>query len=423
MTRGPLRHESLMDPHIFTSSGEYVLPEAAIIAKGNSLWADGNVSLDHVPDTRMPEMAATVAVQDEDGTWLAGFKPNGDEYCSCIPNRRDPRRCPHLWAMITAVQAQRSLPKVTPRPSTPDVFRPSSPLFHIPRPLALTLVGPQILHRSKPDTLGLGVVELLARAGSFVHAFRAAFDKVFIETLTPSLLAQLFRSISRGFWVDYANVFTALKADHLLDKMSPEPTELLQRIITHCDRSAGTTTLRSLLQWEAEAFVRCTKCSLLTFGPSDYLRWRASVYPGAVATNREDHDAAPALDQLLDLSLFDTTHTHCIRCKTRTLHVVKHTPLVLGRLLLIRIVPDADPGSLFVPHSFTDSVLGHKWNLVGMLSAHGEGYNTIIAEDSELFELVGGMRQPHPLRGLPAPPVLVLYERQDEGEGASSDYE
>ncbi|GMK59229.1 hypothetical protein CspeluHIS016_0702440 [Cutaneotrichosporon spelunceum] len=427
MTRRSRRHKSLTHPHIFSPTGEYVLPEAEIVAQGNTLWKDGHVSLRPVANTRMPEMAAVVAVQDEDTAWMAGIKPNGDEYCSCIPNRRDPRRCPHLWAMIAAVQAQRPRPKATSRSSTPDMFRPSSPQLGLPRPLnqlsPLTLLRPQLFPRPKPDTFGLGVIELLARADSFVRTFHAAFEKSFIETLTASLLAQLFHVVSRGFWIDYNNVLTALKVDRLLDKTLTEPTDLLQRIIAHCDKSAGGSSLRSLLQWEAEAFVRCTKCSLLTFGPAVYLRWRATVYPGAVATDREDPDAAPALDRLLELSLLDTTHAQCTRCKAPILHVVKHTPLTFGRLLLIRVVPDTDPGSFFVPPCFTDRGLGHRWNLVGMLCAHKGGYMTIVTEDDELVELVGGTRQPHPVRGLPAPPVLVLYEREDDGDGSSSDYE
>jgi hypothetical protein len=166
----------------------------------------------------MPEMAATVAVQDGKRTFLAGVKPNGEEYCSCIPDRRDPRRCPHLWAMIAAVQAQRARPKLpTSRPGTPDVFRPSSPQLGLGRPLSqlqpLARLRPlsQFIPRHKPDTMGLGVIELLARSGSFVSAFRAAFEKAFIETLTASLLQQLFHVHDRGFWVDYANVLTALR--------------------------------------------------------------------------------------------------------------------------------------------------------------------------------------------------------------------
>lgn len=209
-------------------------------------------------------------------------------------------------------------------------------------------------------------------------------------------------------------------ADRLLDKGAPEPTDLLQRIIRHCDQSAGGTSLHSLLKWEAEAFVRCTECSLLTFGPAVYTRWRASVYPAAVAADDVDPDAAPALDRLLELSLFDTMHTQCARCKSRTLHVVKHTPLVMGRLLLVRVVAGSDPGSLFVPPRFTDSALGHRWNLVGMLCAHRGGYSTIVVDDGQLVELVGGMPQPHPVCGLPAPPALVLYEREGNVDGYSS---
>ncbi len=151
-----------------------------------------------------------------------------------------------------------------------------------------------------------------------------------------------------------------------------------------------------------------------------YTRWSATVYPAAVATDRDDPDAAPALDRLLELSLFDSTHTRCQRCKSPTLHVVKHTPLVMGSMLLVRVVPDANPGSLFVPPTFTDSSMGLKWNLVGMLCAHGGGYVTIVVQDGELVELVNGMPHPHPVRGLPAPPVLILYEREDDDNGYTS---
>ncbi|CAK9786791.1 unnamed protein product [Cutaneotrichosporon oleaginosum] len=414
-----------IDAHIFTPSGEYARPEAEIVAEGYALWTNKCVSFRIVHGTRMPEMALTMTVDDE-RTFLAGFKPDGDEYCSCIPDRKDPRRCPHFWATIAAVQAQRSRSKLPPsRPGSPDVFRPSSP--HVPsplsqlRPLAHFRPLSQLHARVKPDTLGLGVIELLARSQSFVPAFRAAFKAAYIETLTASLLAQLFRAVDRGFWVDYANVFTALKVDGLLDKFA-DPTDLLQRIILHCDRSAGSS-LYSLLQWEAEAFVRCTACHGTSFGPTTYTRWCAKVYPGAVATDRLNPHTAAGLHRLLELSLFDTTYIPCQRCKNRTLHIVKHTPLIMGRLLLVRVVPDADPGSLYIPPQFTDSALGYSWNLVGMLCAHRGGYSTIVAEGGRLIELVGGMAQQHSVRSLPAPPALILYEREGDEDWQTSGHD
>lgn len=184
----------------------------------------------------------------------------------------------------------------------------------------------------------------------------------------------------------------------------------------HCDAESGGSALHALLQWKAEASLRCMNCDLLSFGRDVYTHWRQSVYPWLSGSH------APSLDRLLQCALFDAAHTKCRRCKALTLHRVAHTPVMYGNLLLVRVVTPSDresTGSFIIPPRFRDKGLGHEWRLVGLLCFHSDGreggdYTMIVMQDGRLVELDEGMPMPHKVCGLSAPPVLILYEREDE---------
>lgn len=200
------------------------------------------------------------------------------------------------------------------------------------------------------------------------------------------------------------------------DKLPPEPAELILGIVRHCDAQAGGKALNDLLQWKAEASVRCLDCNLLSFGRDLFTHWRQSVYPWVAGARGVEH--APSLERLLQCALFDAAHTKCRRCKAMTPHIVRHVPVTCGNLLLVRVVTPRDreaTNSFYILPSIRDKVLGHTFNLVGFLIGGERGhFNTIVMEDGELIELVAGIPKPQRVRGLSGPPVLILYEHDDD---------
>lgn len=167
----------------------------------------------------MPRMSVVVAVRGA-VLRLCGIKRNGDEYCSCAVESRDPRRCAHLWALTFVLQHQRPrtikqrLGLESPNHHARTMSRPNSPdsLWRPPSPQQVSAL--RIARaRSSRDPYGLGVVELLARSNSFVEIFRRAFQRVAIETLTVSCLAQILRNVENGLVGDYVNILTAFMSE------------------------------------------------------------------------------------------------------------------------------------------------------------------------------------------------------------------
>lgn len=158
------------------------------------------------------------------------------------------------------------------------------------------------------------------------------------------------------------------------------------------------------------------QCNLQSWGRETYTHWRQSVYPWVSPAEQ-----APSLERLLQCSLFDSAYTKCRRCKARTQHIVRHVPIVYGNLLVVRVVTPRErdkTNSFYVPPRFRDKALGHYWNLVGFLCWHPTRerghYTTIVMDDGKLVELDGGVPLRRKVGSLSAPPVLILYEREEE---------
>lgn len=207
----------------------------------------------------MPRMAVLVAVQDGSVTRLCGIKRDGEDYCSCFVDWRDPRRCAHLWALTCVLQSQRPKaikqllsPQVMSRTSSPIPSAPPSVVFRAPSPLQVTPLSrpvPTCAPSCHPiDPCGLGIVDLLARSRSFVQAFRGMFEIDEIETLTVSVLAQLFSNVEQGLVGDYWNVLAALKGEltstDSADISRPHPARPRPATRTHRPPAPRRATLR-----------------------------------------------------------------------------------------------------------------------------------------------------------------------------------